>query len=50
MMVSDGGSGVFLLVFFNVTVKSFVVAIIMSVSVAVGMMSLWVNQETVFPM
>ena len=43
MMVSDGGSGVFLLVFFNVTVKSFVVAIIMLVEMSVGMMSFWGN-------
>ena len=35
---------------FNATVKSLMVDIIISVAVAVGMMTFWVNQETVFPM
>ena len=50
VMVSDGGSRVFLLIFLNAAVKSFAVAIIMSVVVAVGMMILWGNQETFCPM
>ena len=49
-MVSYGGSRVFLLVCVHAAVKSLVVAIIMSVAVAVVMMSLWVNQDTVCPM
>ena len=49
-MVSDGGSRGFLLIFFNSTVKYLVVAIIMSVAVEVGMMSLWGNKETICPM
>ena len=40
VMVSDGGSRVFLLIFLNAAVKYFAVAIIMSVAVAVGMMLL----------
>ena len=35
---------------FNAAGKSLVVDIIISVAVAVDMMSFWVNQETVFPM
>ena len=50
VMVSDGGSRGFLLICLNYAVKYFAVAIIMSVVVAVGMMSLWGNQETLFPM
>ena len=50
VMVSDCGSRVFLLICLNAAVKSFVVAIIMSVAVAVGMMSLWGNQETLCQM
>ena len=50
MMVSDGGIRGFLLVCFNAAVKSLSFAIIMSVVVAVGMISLWGNQETVFTM
>ena len=52
MMVSYGGSRGFLLVCFNVAVKYLAVSIIISVAVAVavGMMSLWGNQDTVFPM
>ena len=50
VMVSNGGSRGFLLIFLNAAVKYFAVAIIMSVAVAVGMMSLWVNQETLCPM
>ena len=49
-MISDGGSRGFLLIFFNAAVKYLAVAIIMFVAVAVCMMSLCVNQETVFPM
>ena len=41
-MVSYGGSRGFLLIFLNSVVKSLVVAIIMSVAGAVGIMSLWV--------
>ena len=48
-MVSDGGTRIFLLIFFNSEVKSLEVAIIMPVAVAVGMMSLWGNQEIVCP-
>ena len=50
VMVSDGGSIGFLLIFFNAAVKSLAVAIIFSVAVSVCMMSLWGNQETFFPM
>ena len=50
VMVSDGGSRGFLLIFINAAVKYFAVAIIMSVAVTVGIMSLWGNQETLFPM
>ena len=50
VMVLDGGSRGFMLICLNSAVKYFAVAIIMSVAVAVGMMSLWVNQETLFPM
>ena len=50
VVVSYGGSRGFLLVCFNAAVKSFVVAIIMSVAVVVVMMSLWVNQDTFCPM
>ena len=56
VIVSDGGRKGFLLIFINSAVKYFVVATIMSVAVAVAvavevsMMSLWVNQETLFPM
>ena len=49
-MVLDVGSRRFLLICLNAAVKSFAVAIIMSVAVAVGMMSFWGNQETIFPM
>ena len=45
-MVLDGGSRGFLLICLNATVKSFSVAIIMSVAVAVGMTSFWENQDT----
>ena len=48
-MVSDGGSRGFLLIFFNAAVKSLVVAVMMSVSVAVGMINFWGKQEIVFP-
>ena len=48
VMVLDGGSRRFLLVFLNAVVKSVAVAIIMSVAVSVGMMSLWGNQATLF--
>ena len=47
LMVSDGGNIKNLLVCFNIAVKSLVVAIIMEVVVAFGMMSLWGNQDTV---
>ena len=50
MMVSYGVSRVFLLVCFNASVKSLVVAIIMLVAVEVVMMISVVNQETVCPM
>ena len=50
MVVSDGGNRGFLLICFNAAVKSLEVAIIMLVIVAVGMMSLWVNQDTVCTM
>ena len=49
-MVSDGGIRGLLLIFFNTSVKSLEFAMIMSMSVTVGMMSLWINQETVCPM
>ena len=49
-MVLDGGSRRILLICLNAAVKYFSVAIIMSVAVAVGMMSLWGNQETPCPM
>ena len=42
-MVSDGGNRVFLLVCFNTAVKFLAVAIIMSVAVEFGMVSLWGN-------
>ena len=45
-MVSDGGIRGFLLLCFNAEVEYFVVAIIMSVAVAVGMTSFWGNQDT----
>ena len=48
MVVSYGGSRVFLLVCFNAAVKYLVVVIIMSVEVEVGMVNLWGKQETVF--
>ena len=47
VMVSCGCSRGFC--FSNDTVKSLVVAIIMSVAEVVGMISLWRNQETFFP-
>ena len=50
VMVSDGGSRGFLLICLNAAVKYFAVAIIVSVAVAVGMMSLWGNQEILCPM
>ena len=50
VMVSDGGSREFLLIFLNAALRYFAVAIIMSVAVAVGMMIFWGNQETNFPM
>ena len=50
MVVSYGGSRVFLLVCFNAAVKYLVVVIIISMAVAVVMMSLWINQDTVCPM
>ena len=40
VMVSDGGSRVFLFIFLNAAVKYFAVVIITSVAVAVGMMIL----------
>ena len=49
-MVSYGGSRGFLLIFLNAAVKSLEVAIIMLMTLAVGMMIFWVNQETVCPM
>ena len=49
VMVSDGGSRGFLLIFLNAAVKSLAVAILMLVAVAVFMMSLWGNQEKCFP-
>ena len=49
-MVSDGGNRWFLFVCFNASVKSLAVAIIMLVAVEVGMVILWGNKETVFPM
>ena len=49
-MISDGGSRGFLLICLNDAVKYFVVAIVMSVAVTVGMISLWGNQETIFTM
>ena len=49
-MVSDGVNRGFLLVCFNCVVKYFLVATIMAVSVAVGMVSFWLNQETVCKM
>ena len=49
-MVSDGGSRGFLLICLNAAVKYFAVAILISVAVVVGMMSLWEKQETIFPM
>ena len=49
IMVSDGGSREFMLICLNAAVKSFAVAIIMSVAVAVGMMRLWGNQEKIYP-
>ena len=50
VIVSDGGRKGFLLIFINSAVKYFVVATIMAVSVAVGMVSFWLNQETVCKM
>ena len=49
-MVSDGGSRGFLLVCYYAAVKSLEVAIIMPVTVSVGIMSLWGNQETIYAM
>ena len=43
VIVSDGGSRGFLLICLNDAVKPFSVAIVMSVEVAVGTMSLWGN-------
>ena len=43
MIVSDSDSRGFLLSRFNAAVKFLAVAIIMSVAVVVGMMSLWGN-------
>ena len=48
VMVLDGGSRGFLSIFLNNAVKSFAVAMIMSVAVAVGMKRLWGNKETIF--
>ena len=48
-MVLDGGSRRFLLICLNYAVKSFAVAMIMSMKVQVGMMSFWGNQEPIFP-
>ena len=50
VMVSDGGSIGFLLICINAAVNCFAVIIILSVAVAVGVMSLWEKQETIFPM
>ena len=50
VMVSDGGSRGFWLICINAVVKSFAIAVVMSVAVAVGIMSLWGNQETLCPM
>ena len=50
MMVSDGGSREVLFIFFDAESKYLAVDIIMSVAVAVGMMSFGGNQETIFPM
>ena len=50
MMVSYGGSRGSLLVYFNASVKYLVVAIIMSVLVAVVIIGFWGNQETFCPM
>ena len=50
VMVSDSGNREFLLICLNAAVKYFAVAIIMSVAVAVGMMILWGNQETLCTM
>ena len=50
VMVSYDSNRGFLLVFFNAPVKYLEVTIIMSVAVAVGMVSLQWNQNTVFPM
>ena len=52
LMVSYGSSRGFLFICLNAAVKYFVVAIIISVAVAVavGMMSLWGNRETLCPM
>ena len=44
-----GGSREFLFIRFNAAVKSLAVAIIMSVEMVVGMMSLWGNQDKVCP-
>ena len=44
VIVSDGGSRRFLLICINAAVKYFAVNIIKSWAVAVGIMSLWVNQ------
>ena len=46
-MVSDDGSRIFLMIFFNAAVKYFAVVVIMLVAVAVVIMSLWGNQEIV---
>ena len=46
VMVSDDFSRLFLLISFNAVLKSLPVDVIMSVAVAVGMMSLWGNQKT----
>ena len=43
VMILDGGSRGFLLICLNAVVKYFAVAIIISVAVAVGVMSLWGN-------
>ena len=50
VLVSDGGSRGFFLICLNAAVKSFAVAIIISVAVAVGMMSSWGGKETLCPM
>ena len=49
VMILYGDSRDFLSIFFNAAVKYFVVPITMSVAVTVGIMSLWGNQETLFP-